>query len=251
MNPPHHQSRIADRGARSVTRSAQLQVVVTALMLAVLVLYGSAPTYAQDWPAIARELEAMFEADQAALREWNALTSPTEGVGKSTQVDEAQRAALRVRLQAMDKAHQTRLTAIIAAHGWPRRSDVGGRATMAAFTILQHAPLEFQRKVFADVQRAAANDEIDRTALATLEDRIRIYEKRPQRYGTQVEIRNGGVTLWPVEDPSGLDARRREVGLMPICSYLALLATPPAKVQYSTCATVPGNEPQKTSGATR
>ncbi|MFN7221353.1 MAG: DUF6624 domain-containing protein [Burkholderiales bacterium] len=82
---------------------------------------------------------------------------------------------------------------------------------------------------------AAAHDEIDRSALAALDDRIRLHEKRPQRYGTQIEIRNGGVTLWPVEDPSNLDVRRREVGLMPICRYLALFATPQAKVEYAPC----------------
>lgn len=191
----------------------------------------------QDWPAIARELEAMLEADQAARREWNALVASDSNstAAKPSPADDAQRAALRARVQTMDASHQARLAAIIAAHGWPRRSDVGGRATMAAFVILQHAPPEFQRKVFPDVQRAAANDEIDRSALAALDDRIRLHGKRPQRYGTQIEIRNGGVTLWPVEDPSGLDVRRREVGLVPICRYLALFATPQAKVEYAPC----------------
>ena len=221
-------------------QASSLSLVFRLAVSAWLSLLASAcaqVAHAQDWPAIAREFEAMLEADQAARREWNALValegrSTTE---KPSQADDAQRAALRARVQTMDAAHQARLAAIIAVHGWPRRSDVGGRATMAAFVILQHAPPEFQRQVFADVQRAAAHDEIDRRALAALDDRIRLHEKRPQRYGTQIEIRNGGVTLWPVEDPSNLDVRRREVGLMPICRYLALFATPQAKVEYAPC----------------
>jgi hypothetical protein len=230
--------------------ASRLLLCVLMILLGGLAAMWSPLGRAQDWPAIARELESMFEADQAVRREWNTLASvekPSDmksgsgvkggsGPKSDADADETRRAALRARVQAMDAAHQARLEAIIAAHGWPRRADVGGRATMAAFVILQHASLDFQRKVFADVQRAAANDEIDRSALAALDDRIRVHEKRPQRYGTQVEIRNGGVTLWPVEDAVRLDDRRREVGLMPICRYLALFATQNAKVDYPPCA---------------
>lgn len=225
----------ADCCARAAWRVVR-QVIVSCFAVASFACPALAT--AQDWHAIARELEAMHDADQAIRREWNLLvaTDTPSAEVKPSRSDEAKRTALRERVQAMDAAYQARLAAIIAAHGWPRRADVGGRATMAAFVILQHTPLDFQRKVFADVQRAAANDEIDRTALAALEDRIRVHEKRPQRYGTQVEIRNGGVTLWPVEDPDSLDERRRAVGLMPICRYLANFAGPNAKVEYAACS---------------
>jgi hypothetical protein len=218
-------------------RDSGIAVIAVIAWFAGLALVSPQLAHSQDWPAIARELEAMLEADQTVRREWNLLVASDSAgaVSKPLQADDAQRAALRARVQSMDAAHQARLAAIIAAHGWPRRADVGGRATMAAFTIVQHAPVEFQRKVFADAQRAAASDDIDRSALAALEDRIRVHDKRPQRFGTQVEIRNGGVTLWPVEDPTALDARRREVGLMPICAYLALFATSQSKVEYAPC----------------
>ena len=50
-----------------------------------------------------------------------------------------------------------------------------------------------------------------------LEDRIRFFEGRPQRYGTQLDWDAGG-SLWPgeVEAPHKLAERREAVGLPPL-----------------------------------
>jgi hypothetical protein len=208
------------------------------VLFAALALFAGVPrAFAQDWPRVAAELEAMLEADQALRREWNALNmrsaeesvAPTHAnepiAAKGVNPTDAARAAISARVRALDLAHQTRLGAIIDAHGFPRRTQVGGRATLAAFTIMQDAPLAYQKRYFAAVVDAASSDEIDRSQLAALEDRINLQENKPQRYGTQLETRNGGITLRPVADAANLDARRREAGLMPICTYLAFMAS--------------------------
>ena len=47
-----------------------------------------------------------------------------------------------------------------------------------------------------------------------LEDRIRSFEGRPQRYGTQFDWdEQGRLSPLPLEDPAGVDARRRTIGL--------------------------------------
>ena len=49
---------------------------------------------------------------------------------------------------------------------------------------------------------------------AMLEDRIRMYEGRPQVYGTQFQPDdNGDLVPYVIEDVQGVDDRRRAVGL--------------------------------------
>jgi hypothetical protein len=57
---------------------------------------------------------------------------------------------------------------------------------------------------------------------AMLEDRIRIFEGRPQRYGTQFDWdANGELSPLPIEDPDMVDGRRRALGLAPLEHELA------------------------------
>ena len=57
--------------------------------------------------------------------------------------------------------------------------------------------------------------------VAMLEDRIRTFEGRPQRYGTQFDWdEHGHLSLLPLEDPAGVDARRRAIGLGPLAQDL-------------------------------
>ena len=53
--------------------------------------------------------------------------------------------------------------------------------------------------------------------VAMLEDRIRCAEGRGQRYGTQFDWdERGAISPLPIEDEENVDARRREIGLMPL-----------------------------------
>jgi hypothetical protein len=54
-----------------------------------------------------------------------------------------------------------------------------------------------------------------------LEDRIRTFEGRGQRYGTQFDWdADGALSPLPLEDPEGVDARRGEIGLPPLAADL-------------------------------
>ena len=55
-----------------------------------------------------------------------------------------------------------------------------------------------------------------------LEDRIRFFEGRPQRYGTQFDWdAEGKLSPGDVEDPHRLDERRRAIGLPPLAEQMA------------------------------
>ena len=162
-----------------------------------------------DWNAISAELLEMARAD-LALRD--ALARD----GSLFQ-------GYHPRMAALHQRHGTRLAALIDAHGWPGRSRVGAASARAAWLILQHAianpPL--MRRGLTLLQGGASEGEVSPLEVAMLEDRIRTFEGRPQRYGTQFDWdEHGRLSPLPLEDPAGVDARRRAIGLGPLAQDL-------------------------------
>jgi hypothetical protein len=136
--------------------------------------------------------------------------------------DSPQLAELWRQQSASDARNIKRLEAIIAELGWPKRSVVGARAASAAFLILQHADISAQKKYLPLARAAAAENEMQPSSLALLEDRILLREGKKQIYGSQVQRNEAGEwdTL-PLEDPANVDQRRASVGLPPLADYLA------------------------------
>jgi hypothetical protein len=128
------------------------------------------------------------------------------------------------RMAAVHRRNAARLGEIIAEIGWPAAAWAGADGAEAAWRIAQHAIGEpaFQRRCLAALQAAAAAGDAPAWQPAMLEDRIRMFEGRPQRYGTQLEPDGAGALrpYW-IEDPEGVDERRRAVGLEPLRDRLA------------------------------
>ncbi len=124
----------------------------------------------------------------------------------------------------MEEVHRRnagRLRAIVGDIGWPGRSAVGEDGAHAAWRILQHAigEPELMRGMLPALAQATAAGEASRSDLAMLEDRIRVLEGRPQRYGTQYDWDEAGMWMVPVgtvEDPASIDVRRKAAGLAPM-----------------------------------
>lgn len=109
-----------------------------------------------------------------------------------------------------------RLDAIIEQHGWPGKSLVGEEATDAAWLVLQHAigNPALQRKCLPLLKESVKLGEIKAFQVACLEDRICVFEGRPQRYGTQFDWDvNGVMSAHPLQDPGRVDHFRESVGL--------------------------------------
>jgi hypothetical protein len=88
--------------------------------------------------------------------------------------------------------------------------------------VLQHSVGDpaVMRRGLALVQAAPAGD-VDPAQVAMLEDRVRVHSGLPQRYGTQFDWGADGVlSPRPIEDPDGVEARRRAVGLPPLAETL-------------------------------
>lgn len=160
-------------------------------------------------------LSNMLAAD-LAMRE---KTDSIETVFGSDSKEYARRCEREVE---QDRKHQKILGAIIDKYGWPGNNLAGANGCFAAFVILQHSSLDFQKKVLPIVFEANEKREIAGSYVALLVDRIRMSEGEKQVYGSQVvwDEKLGGLTLYPVEDEINVDSRREEVGLPPLKVYL-------------------------------
>jgi hypothetical protein len=90
--------------------------------------------------------------------------------------------------------------------------------------IAQHAIAhpEFQHSCLKLLAAAAREQLVPAWQPAMLEDRIRVFEGRPQLYGTQLEPdEHGNMRPHAIEDPEGVDERRRVVSLEPLTEILA------------------------------
>lgn len=120
------------------------------------------------------------------------------------------------RMEAVHKSNAARLASIIEQHGWPGESLVGEDGARAAWLIAQHAigNPPFMRLCLSLLKQAASENEVPQWHAAMLEDRIRMYEGRPQVYGTQFQPdKNGEFTHYTIENPESVNDRRRAVGL--------------------------------------
>jgi hypothetical protein len=156
--------------------------------------------------ALRDKLVAMYASDQEA-----------RGVGTGKPAYTAKTAAVDVRLTG-------ELKEIVARHGWPVIAMVGFDASNDAMVMLTHTPDHaWQLSLVPRLERLAREGKIDGSALATVVDKELVSEHKLQRYGTQFKVVDGGMAMFAVEDPAGLDARRAMVYLMPIRAYEGVL----------------------------
>jgi hypothetical protein len=155
--------------------------------------------------ALRDELVAMADEDQRVRAELAAEGSLFDGY--------------HPRMAEIHDRNAARLTEIIEQHGWPGRTLVGDDAARAAWLVLQHAigHPNLQRRGLLLLQDAVARGEVPAVEAAMLEDRIGVFEGRPQPYGTQFDWDEGGqLNPLPIEDEANVDERRRAIGLGPL-----------------------------------
>ncbi len=127
------------------------------------------------------------------------------------------------RMARVHERNARRLLRIIDSVGWPGTDLAGPDGAEAAWMILQHAIAEpgLLRRALPLLQTAAREGRASPRHAAMLEDRIRFFEGRPQRYGTQFDWdAEGKLSPGEVEDPPRVDERRRSVGLPPLAEQM-------------------------------
>ena len=111
---------------------------------------------------------------------------------------------------------------ILNSSGWLGKEEIGVKANMALFLVIQHGDFETQ-KMFVPVMRdAVLRSKAKAGNLALLEDRLALKEGRGQIYGSQIiRFDDLGYQVSPLLDPSKVDERRAEVGLGTLQEYIS------------------------------
>lgn len=120
------------------------------------------------------------------------------------------------RMREVHEKNAKHLIEIIEGHGWPGRSLVGEDGAEAAWRIAQHAigNPALQRRAATLLEKATTQGEMPAWQVAYLVDRIRMFEGKPQLYGSQFDWdESGELNPCPIENPEQVNERRRSVDL--------------------------------------
>jgi len=121
-----------------------------------------------------------------------------------------------------DSASLAAVKEILDEHGWVGKSEVGGKANMTLFLVIQHSPLEVQQQYLPLMKESVEKGESSGRHLALLVDRVRMRNGKPQLYGSQITMdkESGEQVVYDVYKPEYVDQRRAEVGLEPLNEYV-------------------------------
>lgn len=122
----------------------------------------------------------------------------------------------------MEEVHvinSKKLDQIINEFGFPTRSKVGEKSEAAAWTVVMHSisnpPL--MKRILALLKSPHYKDQVDPKELAYLEDRVRVFEGKPQIFGTQFDWdENNLLSPYPIENLELVNELRQKLGLRPI-----------------------------------
>ena len=133
------------------------------------------------------------------------------------------------RMEAVHRENARQLRNILERFGWPNERLAGRDGAEAAWLTAQHSISEpdFMRHCCELLEKEAASGGVPQWQHAYLEDRIRVFEGRSQRFGTQFDLTPEGPKLCEVEDINALDQLRQRVGLGPVAAQLERMAKEP------------------------
>lgn len=155
------------------------------------------PKYAKNIQALRTQLSELVKQDQDAR----------------LALDEA-------RMKIADAKSSPELLRIFDRYGWVTNSLAGKAAAHNFWLLVQHQEPELQQRFLPALENAAHNGDASMSDYAYLYDRVQVGQGKQQRWGTQVECRECKPELPPVEAPASLDARRKDLFLLPIGEYL-------------------------------
>jgi len=126
-------------------------------------------------------------------------------------------------LEELHRANASRLRQIIAVFGWPGHALVGEHGARAAWRIALHSISEpdFMRQCREMLDAASQKQDVPRWQYAIIDDRIRVYEGKPQRYGTQLRHGPNGLEPCLLENAGRINSMRMQAGLPPLAQTLA------------------------------
>jgi len=131
---------------------------------------------------------------------------------------------LRASTDLIVRENAERVKALLRTRDWFDDARDGHGASRDGWVLVQHADHDpaFQRDVLRRMEPLLASGRVARADYAYLWDRVAVAEKRPQRYGSQMDCKDGQrVARGGLEEPERVDARRAEMGMGRWSDYAA------------------------------
>lgn len=168
------------------------------------------PKYA----AVRADLLGILEDDQKYRLQFDALS-------KTYSLSSPEMMELSKKMREVDSINLAKVKAILEKYGWLGPQDIGRKANLALFLVIQHADPLTQREYLPIMREAVKTGRANGSSLALLEDRVAIGEGRPQIYGSQLyQEGDGPLIVQAMEDPDHVDERRASIGLPPMAEYV-------------------------------
>jgi len=165
-------------------------------------------------PALREDLLLMARQDQEARAFLQASSWPVDPGSPAFQW-----------MAQVDSRNLARLKHILDQDGFPTAAQVGLDGVEAAWLMAIHAGADpdFQQRVLTLTTRHVQRGEVPSDQVAMLTDDLLAGRGRPQRYGTNFEMRDGELKPAPMEDEANIDTLRRSVGLGSMKNYACFM----------------------------
>jgi len=168
------------------------------------------------------ELESIYKSDQIIREYVNANTSDSRKseientLGyKFENLNEAY-----IRMKEIDSINIKRIDVLIQKYGYAGKSLVGEPTNETMWYVIQHS--NKIKKYYPIIEKAGMVNELPKTLVVKMYDRILINEGKEQIYGTQgrfilIKNRKTGVDemfkyIQPIKNPKSVNARRKKIG---------------------------------------
>lgn len=129
-------------------------------------------------------------------------------------------------MQHADSINRIEVFDILDTYGWPS-SEIVGSSNFAIWEVIQHTSLDAIEEYLPVFRDAAANNELNKSFVAMMQDRCDMWRNRPQKYGTQgIRDENGVFVPYTLLDPEKVEQWRAEMDLPPLQEYIRQMNRP-------------------------
>lgn len=196
---------------------------IKSLLVVAFFMLGNCIAYSQEHNEIDSLLAKAYERDQNIRIELMNLTKKGSIEGYTDNIIDSLMTVAE-QMKEIDEEN-IELVSSLLTNGLPEGLNL--ESYEAIWLIIDHAGIKQQKQYLPLMKRASKKGLISANDLATLTDRIMMYEGKPQKYGTQSYTVNVDgkqmIYIWPVSNPRKLNRLRKEINTCSIEEYVLLL----------------------------
>lgn len=165
--------------------------------------------YAQLGTLTPGTISVAAELDQENRR----LLAVLQTKGTLSSAEEALKGRLLVLMAERGQQNFEELMKLKPSGRWFNARELDPAGHHAAFIILQHGDISKVLDLVPEIKDAADSGLISQQKYALFADRVAVVRGEPQEFGSQAFCVNGEPVFPPIKDPSGVDQRRKELGM--------------------------------------